>query len=130
MSVYNNTNPPYSVAPGEQTAGVSNPVNAEQLGTNNFSQRVALADVYGFQPRPITLTFTYASAPASVQYDIYAAWDDTAPLTSYTKIGSTTNVSGDQVTIQRAAAGGPNFRFICVREVISPGVNATVKVQQ
>lgn len=130
MSLYSNTYPPYSVAPGEQTAGVSNPVNAEQLGTNNFSQRVAIADVFGAQPRPVTITFTYAGTPGAVQYDIYAAWDDTSPLTSYTKIGSTTNTAGDQVTIQRAAAGGPNFRFLCVREVISPGVNATVKVMQ
>jgi hypothetical protein len=131
MPIYNNTNPPYSVAPGEETTGVSNPVNAEQLGAGSpFSQRVAIADVHGFPPRPVTVTFTYASAPASVQYDIYGAWDDTSPLTSYTKISSTTSVTGDQVTLQRAAAGGPNFRFLCVREVISPGVNATVKVQQ
>ena len=131
MPLYSNTNPPYSVAPGEQTSGVSNPVNAEQLGAGSpFSQRVAIADVHGFPPRPVTVTFTYASAPASVQYDIYAAWDDTSPLTSYTKIGSTISTTGEQVTLQRAAAGGPNFRFLCVREVISPGVNATVKVQQ
>jgi hypothetical protein len=131
VPLYSNTNPPYSVAPGEQTSGVSNPVNAEQLGAGSpFSQRVAIADVHGFPPRPVTVTFTYASAPASVQYDIYVAWDDTSPLTSYTKIGSTTSVTGDQVTIQRAAAGGQNFRFLCVREVISPGVNATVKIQQ
>lgn len=131
MPLYSNTNPPYSVAPGEQTSGVSNLVNNEQLGAGSpFSQRVAIADVHGFPPRPVTVTFTYASAPASVEYDIFGAWDDTAPLISYTKIGSTTNVSGDQVTIQRAAAGGPNFRFLCVREVISPGVNAVVKVQQ
>lgn len=131
MPVYNNTFPPYSVAPGEQTSGASNPVNAEQLGAGSpFSQRVAIADAYGLPPRPVTITFTYASAPASVQYDIFAAWDDTAPLTSYTKIGSTTNVLGDQVTIQRAAAGGNQFRFLCVREVISPGVNCTVKIMQ
>jgi hypothetical protein len=131
MPVYSNTFPPYSVAPGEQTSGVSNPVNNEQLGAGSpFSQRVAIADAYGLQPRPVTITFTYASTPGSVQYDIFGAWDDTAPLVSYTKIGTTNNVAGDQVTIQRAAAGGPNFRFICVREVISPGVNATVKVQQ
>jgi hypothetical protein len=58
------------------------------------------------------------------------AWDDTAPLTSYSKVGSSTGVTGDQVTLQRTAAGGANFRFLCLREVISPGVNATVKVQQ
>lgn len=126
MPVYNNTNPPNSVAPGEQQAIVS----AEQLGAGNFSQRVAIQDAYGLPPRPIVVSFTYASTPASVQYDIYIAQDDTAPLVTYTKVGSTTNVSGDQVTIQRAAAGGPEFRFLCVKEVISPAVNATVKVQQ
>ncbi len=137
MPLYNNAFPPYSVAPGEETSGASNLLNAEQLqnapgfGANtNFSQRVAITDPYGLPPRPIVLNFTYGSTPASVQYDIYAAWDDTAPLTSYTKIDSTNNVAGDQVTIQRGAAGGNQFRFLCVREVISPGVNATVKVQQ
>lgn len=130
MPVYSNTFPPYSVAPGEQTSGASNPVNNEQLGAGNFSQRVAIADAYGLPPRPVTITFTYASAPGAVQYDVYAGWDDTAPLTSYTKIGTTNNAAGDQVTIQRGAAGGNQFRFLCVREVTSPGVNATVKVQQ
>lgn len=127
MPLYNNTYPPNSVAPGEQATIVS----AEQLGAGSpFSQRVAIQDVYGFQDRPVLVTFTYASVPSSVQYDIFGAWDDTSPLTSYTKLGSTTNVNGDQVTISRAAAGGNAFRFLCVREVISPGVNATVKVQQ
>ena len=126
MPPYSNAVPPLSVYEGDQSVVV----NAEQLGTNVFSQRVAVGDKDGSQPRPVTVTFTYASAPSSVQYDIYVAWDDTAPLTSYTKVGSTTNVNGDQVTLQRTAAGGANFRFLCVREVVSPGVNATVKVQQ
>jgi|SRR6266550_4788063 len=127
VPVYSNAFPPNSVGPGEQATIV----NAEQLGLGSpFSSRVAIADVHGMQARPVLVTFTYASAPASVQYDIFAAWDDTAPLTSYTKIGSTTNVNGDQVTLNRAAAGGNHFRFLCVREVVSPGVNATVKVQQ
>ncbi len=126
MPPYSNTYPPSSVSEGDQSIIV----NAEQLGTNVFSQRVAIADKDGSTPRPVTLTFTYASAPSSVEYDIYVAWDDTAPASSYTKIASTTNVSGDQVTLQRTAAGGASFRFVCVKEVTSPGVNATVKVQQ
>jgi hypothetical protein len=126
MPAYSNTYPPSSIYEGDQQIIV----NAEQLGTNVFSQRVAIADKDGSLPRPVTVTFTYASAPSSVQYDIYVAWDDTAPLTSYSKVGSSTSVTGDQVTLQRTAAGGANFRFLCVREVISPGVNATVKVQQ
>lgn len=127
---YSNTYPPYSIAPGEETAGVSNLVNAEQLGAGVYSQRVAIVDAYGLPPRPVVLTFTYASVPGSVEYDIYVAMDDTSPAASYTKVGSTTNVNGDQVTLQRNAAGGNQFRFICVLEVTSPGVNATVKAQQ
>lgn len=130
MPLYSNAAPPYSVGFGDQQTIV----NAEQLttlgGASAFSQRVAIVDHMGGLVRPVLVTFTYATVPASVQYDIYAGWDDTAPLTSYTKIGSTTNVNGDQVTLNRAAAGGNHFRFLCVREVISPGVNATVKVQQ
>ena len=126
MPPYNNAVPPSSVYEGDQTTIV----NAEQLGTNAFSLQVAIADKDGSMPRPVTVTFSYASTPASVEYDIYVGWDDTAPLTSYTKVGSTTNVSGDQVTMQRNVAGGANFRFLCVREVVSPGVNATVKVRQ
>jgi hypothetical protein len=126
MPVYSNAYPPYSVAFGEQQTIV----NAEQLGAGNFSSRVAIADKGMGVARPVLLTFTYATVPASVQYDIYAAWDDTGPTISYTKIGTTNNPAGDQVTINRAAAGGNDFRFICVKEVISPGVNATIKVQQ
>ena len=126
MPLYSNTYPPTSVAFGEQATIV----NAEQLGAGNFSQRVAIADKGMGVARPVLLTFTYATKPASVQYDIYAGWDDTSPTVSYTKIGTTNNVLGDQVTINRAAAGGNDFRFILVQEVISPGVNATVKVQQ
>lgn len=128
MSVYNGTFPPSAIYEGDQT----NPpiVNAEQLGVGNFSQRVNIADKDGSLPRPVLVTFTYATPPALVQYDIYVAWDDGNPPTTWTKVGSTTNVNGDQVTIQRAVASGPQFRFLCVKEVISPGVNATVKAQQ
>ena len=94
------------------------------------AQRVAIADKGMGVQRAILLTFTYATVPASLEYDIFVAWDDTSPTTSYTNIGKTTNVNGDQVTINRAAAGGNDFRFVLVKEVISPGVNATVKVQQ
>lgn len=126
MPLYSNSFPPYSVGPGDQQTIV----NAEQLGAGNFSQRVAIIDKAAGPVRPILLTFTYATVPGSVQYDIYAAWDDTSPTKTYTKIGSTTNVSGDQVSIIRNAAGGNHFRFLLVKEVIAPGVNATVKVQQ
>lgn len=126
MPVYNGTFPPSAIYQGDQSVIV----NAEQLGTGNFSQRAAIADKDGSLPRPVTVTFTYASAPVAVQYDIYAAWDDGTPPATWTKVGSTTNVNGDQVTLQRAVAGGNNFRFICVKEVTSPGVNATVKAQQ
>jgi hypothetical protein len=126
MPVYNNTYPPTSVAFGEQATIV----NAEQLGAGNFSQRVAIADKGTGVQRAVLLTFTYATQPAAVEYDIFVAWDDTAPTTSYTNVGKTTNVKGDQVTINRAAAGGNDFRFVLVQEVVSPGVNATVRVQQ
>ena len=128
MSIYNGTFPPQAIYEGDQS--IPPIVNAEQLGAGNFSQRVNIADKDGSLPRPVTVTFSYASAPASVQYDIYVAWDDGTPPATWTKVGSTTNVNGDQVTIQRSGTGGNNFRFLCVKEVVSPGVNATVKVQQ
>jgi hypothetical protein len=126
MPLYSNTNPPSSNNQGMDVVIV----NAEQLGAGNFSQRAAIADKGTGVERAVLVTFTYATVPAAVQYDIYAGWDDTAPLTSYTKIGTTNNTAGDQVTLNRAAAGGNAFRFILVKEVISPGVNATVKVSQ
>ena len=116
--------PPSAVAFGDDALLV----NAETLGAGNRSQRVAIADKAGTGPRPVTVTFAYAGVPASTQYDIYAAFDDT-PL-AYGKVGTTNNVNGDQVTIQRAAAGGPNFRFLLVQEVITPNVAATVKARQ
>lgn len=125
MPTYNNNFPPLTVYRGVDVTIV----NAEQLGAGNVSQRAAIGDGEARGPQPVTLTFTYASTPASVQYDIYAAWDDNFPA-SYTKVGSTTNTAGDQVTLQRAVAGGVNFRFILVKEVISPGVNATILVRQ
>jgi len=124
MPVYNNAFPPYSVAPGEE--GVL--LNNETIGAGNFSQRVAIADPYGLPPRPVVVSFSYATPPAAVQYDIYVAQDDGSPLLNYTKIGSSTNPLGDQVTLQRGAAGGNQFIFICVREVITPGTLATVEI--
>ncbi len=126
MPPYSNTYPPSSAAMGENVTIV----NAEQLGAGIFSQRAAIADRGAGVERAVVVTFTYATVPAAVQYDIYVGWDDTAPLTSYTKVVSTANAAGDQVTLNRAAAGGNAFRFVLVKEVISPGVNATVKVQQ
>jgi hypothetical protein len=125
----------HSVAQGEQETIVKAERLSQLTGYGlppqfNFSQRVAIQDKESGTPRPVVITFTYATVPASVQYDIYVALDDTAPLTSYTKVGSTANVNGDQVTLQRLAAGGNQFRFVCVREVVDPGVLATVKVQQ
>lgn len=122
MPLYNNSTPPFAVAQGEK----QNIVNAESLGAGNRSQRVAIADKGTGFLRPVTVTFDYVGVPAAVQYDIYAAWTD-APG-SYGKVGTTNNVNGDQVTIQRGAAGGPNFKFILVQEVIAPNVNATVGV--
>src|SRR5258708_29162158 len=37
---------------------------------------------------------------------------------------------GHSIKLSSAAAGGNDFRFLCVREVRDPVVNATVKVQQ
>lgn len=105
-------------------------VNAEQLGVGQNSNRAAIQPVADTVPGPVTVTFAYASPPASVQYDIYVGWDDTLGFNGYTKVGSSTNVNGDQVTIQRSVTSGNNFRLILVKEVISPGVNATVVVRQ
>lgn len=114
----------YSLAP----QGDAPLLSAEQLGTNVFSEPVAIQDSPARVPTPVVLTFSYVSLPSSLQYDIYVAMIDGSPLTNYTKIGSTTNVNGDQVTLQRDVASGNMFRFVCVREVVSPGVNATVMV--
>src|SRR5271165_209441 len=127
MPLYSNSVPPSAVAKGLDVVIVS----AEQLGAGNFSSRAAIgADRNNFDD-PITLTFTYATVPSSVEYDIYVAFDDSAGITNYAYTSlKTTNVNGDQVTIQRAAVGGINFRFVCVKEVTSPGVNATVTVRK
>ena len=124
MSLYNNSFPPSACTRGMDVIIV----NAEQLGTGNYSQRAAIADDAHRGPGPVTLTFSYASTPGSVEYDIYVGWDDSLGTAGYTKVGSTTNTSGDQVTIQRSA--GNNFRLVLVKEVTSPGVNATCQVRQ
>ena len=126
MPKYENTYPPYAVWAGDGYRIV----NAEQLGTGIYSERVAICRKPESQVKPIVLDFAYATKPASVQYDIYVAVRDDLGIPGYTKVGSTTNVNGDQVTLNPAAASGNLFRFICVLEVISPGVNATVGVHQ
>ncbi|SRR6266404_2657998 len=126
MPAYNNSFPPSAVTRGIDVVIV----NAEQLGAGKQSQRAAVAQPTSQNPGPITLTFSYATVPAAVQYDIYVAWDDSLGFAGYTKVGTTNNVAGDQVTIQRGAAGGQNFRLILVSEVISPGVNAIVTVRE
>lgn len=124
MPLYSNTYPPSAVWPG----GDVTIVNAEQLGAGNFSQRAAIAQERSGIQRAVTITFSYAGTPGAVVYDIYAAFDDN--LANYAKIGSSNNVNGDQQTFNRNVAGGVDFRFIIVKEVTSPGVNATVKVRQ
>ena len=123
MPLYNNSYPPSAATRGIDVTIV----NAEQLGTNNFSQRAAIAEPTGRSPEAVTLTFSYASVPGAVEYDIYVGWDDTLGTAGYAKVGSTTNTAGDQVTIQRGS--GQNFRLVMVKEVTSPGVNATVQVR-
>jgi hypothetical protein len=124
MPLYNTQVPPSCVNPGDDTVIVNN----EQLGANNFSQQVNCPGAGGDAPYGFTsnvaLVFTYASAPAAVEYDIYVAMHDVAA--EYVKVGQTTNVNGDLVTI--AAITSQKFRFVRVKEVTSPGVNATVKV--
>jgi hypothetical protein len=126
----------HSVASNNEVETVVNNERLSQLagfGTPpqyNFSQRVAISDKSGGGRKPVILNFSYATVPASVQYDIYVSMEDDPPLIGYTKVGSTTNVNGDQVTLQREAAGGNMFRFVCVREVGDPGVLATVDVSQ
>jgi hypothetical protein len=124
MPVYNNAFPPSSIAEGEQAIIVNN----ETLGVGVASARVAIQDKDGSQCRPVLVTITFASPPASTSYDIQVSWDDLPG--SYTKVGNSTNVAGDQITFNRAAAGGNAFRFIRAVEQITPGVNATIKVQQ
>lgn len=126
MPLYSNTSPPLAVTRGIDVTIVNN----EQLGAGKNSQRAAVAQPGARDEGPVTVTFDYATVPASVQYDIYTAWDDSLGFAGYSKVGTTNNVNGDRVTIQRAAAGGPNFRLIAVQEVISPGVNALVQVRQ
>jgi hypothetical protein len=118
MPKYNTVSPPFAVFPGDIQAIVS----AETLGTNQTSQQVAIARPYG-HPSPLSITFAYAAAPASVSYDIQAANEDVDAL--YIKIGNTTNVNGDRVDISGVAL---NFKFLRVKEITTPSQNATIKV--
>lgn len=132
MPAFNLNQSLYAVSEGDSV----NIVNNEQLGTGVYSQPVAIADKSPGVQRAITLVFSYGGAPlsqpSSVEYDLYVGFSNTLPPTQWTKVGSTTNVAGDQVTLNRNAAGGNGFRFICVLEKVSPGANnlATVSVNQ
>ena len=80
MPVYEDKQPPYAVFRGD----VQKIVNAEQLGSGNFSERIAVAQQDGNPPGPLAVSFSYASAPSAVEYDIYIAADDTvAPGASF-----------------------------------------------
>src|SRR5256885_16193263 len=103
--------PPFSVSPGDIQAIVS----AEQLGAGATSARVAMAPPYGL-PTPVSVTFSYASVPAAVSYDIQVANEDVDA--NYIKVGNTTNVNGDRVDIN-TVTGGLKFKFLRVKEVTS-----------
>ena len=131
MPLYENTQPPYSVAPGEFPATIVSPSDGTTtLGAGNYSERVAIADPYGMEPRPVTVATSFATVPSSTEYDIYGALDDSAPPAAWILLGKMTNTAGDQVTLQRVGPGGESFRFICVKEITSPGVKTTVTVRQ
>jgi len=72
-------------------------VNAEQFGRRQ--QLAARGDraAYRRYCRAVTVTFLLRNRSCLRQYDIYVAWDDTLGFNGYTKVGSTTNVNGDQV---------------------------------
>lgn len=126
MPIYNAQIPINSVAQGEQATIL----NAElpDAALKSKSQQVAICDAYGMPPRPIVVTFTYATVPASTSFKVQCAWDDID--TSYADVANatTTNVNGDQITIQRGA-NAPNFRFLRVVCLTAPAVATTVKVQ-
>lgn len=120
MPAYGSNPGIYSVGPGDRQLLL----NAEQLGTNKTSVAVAIQQAAAAaKSRSISVEFNYASVPGSVSYDIQAANKDVD--SDYRKIGNTTNVNGDRVDI---AMGSFNFNFIRVKELTSPGVNATVEV--
>ena len=120
MPLYGTFAVPAAVWPGD----IATIVNAEQLGANGVSERIAIGRMAGFA-QPVSVSFAYASTPAAVAYDIQVANEDIPA--SYIKIGSTNNVNGDRVDIN-TLAGGLNFNFIRVVERTSPGVAATVKI--
>lgn len=120
MPAYNTVSPPYSASDGD----IAILVNNEQLGAGKTSQQVAISQPYGL-PHPVSLTFSYAGVPAAVSYDIQVANEDVD--SAYIKVGNTTNVNGDRVDIN-TMSGGLKFKFVRVKEVTPPGVNATVKL--
>lgn len=118
-------------ASGESTQLVTAADGTGTLGTGNYSRVVNITDYIAGFPRPVLIGFNYASVPSSTEYDIYVSQTNTDPRVSpstWTNIGKTTNTAGDQVTLQRGAAGGNQFNFLCVKEVTSPGVLTSVTV--
>ena len=134
MSAYENTQPPYSVGPGDPPATLVAPADGTNpLGAGNFSERVAIQDVPGGFVRNVNVKFAYASAPSSVEFDIYGSLVDTNPASSpsdWFKIAASTNTAGDNQSIPRQGQGSFPFQFLCVKEVTSPGVKTTITVQQ
>ena len=124
MPGYSNAFPPTSIAPGDQATIVNN----ETLGAGKASQRVAIQDRDGGALRPVLVTITFPTPPASTSYDVQVAWNDNDA--EYTKVANSTIVAGDQITLNREAAGGNHFRFVRVVEQTTPSTNATIRVQQ
>jgi len=129
MTKYNTELPVFHVGGTGDSVQLVSPGDGNGIGADNFSQPVNVTDYMRDTARPIVLNFFYESAPGSVSYEIYVAQfntDPTANPSQWTKVATTTNTAGDQVTLQRAGAGAQQFRFVCVKEVTSPGVAATI----
>jgi hypothetical protein len=101
-----------------------NLVNNEQLGVGNKSVQVCFQRHYGL-PENVAVDLSYATPPSSVQYDIQVAINDVEAL--YRTVYSSTKTAGELVSVNMLQ-GGLKYRFLRVKETISPGVNATVTV--
>lgn len=134
MPLYENTQPPYSVGPGDPEVQIVTLADGTgTLGTAKFSERVAIQDVPGGYLRPVVVRIAYASAPSSTEYDVYVSQVDSNPAnnpTDWAKAAASTNTAGEHVNVLREGAGGISFLFLCVKEVTSPGVKTTVAVRQ
>lgn len=134
MPAYGNMPTPYSIAPGDPAATIVSPADGTgTLGTAKYSERVAIQDVPGGYLRPIRVKLAYASAPSSVEYDIFVSEVDSDPTGSpsdWANVKASTNTAGDMVNIIREGTGGISFNFLCVKEVTSPGVKTTITVRQ